>query len=95
MQTGHVIHFRTIEELQESVEQQLEDFKKKADEYSTVIGEKIRAAEEGQSEELAELKEKLGGSTDPKKKQPSKKQNSAKRWKISRRAPTCTERCFS
>jgi len=33
MQTGHVIHFRTIEELQMSIEQQLEDFKKNADEY--------------------------------------------------------------
>ena len=80
MQTGHVMHFRTIEELQMSIEQQLEDFKKKADEYSKVIGEKIRASEEGQSEELAELKEKLGGSTDPKKKQPSKKKDQKKHW---------------
>jgi len=80
MQTGHVIHFRTIEELQASINQQLDDLKKKADEYSTIIGEKIRASEGNQNEDLAELKEKLEGSTDPKKKHPSKKKDQKKHW---------------
>lgn len=80
MQTGHVMHFHTIEELQTSIEQQLEDSKKKADEYSKMIGEKIRATEGNQSEDLAELKEKLEGPKDPKKKQPSKKKDQKTHW---------------
>lgn len=80
MKTEHVMHFRTIEELQASIDQQLEDFKKKADEYSKIIGEKIRATEGNQSEDLAELKEKLEGPTDSKKKQSTKKKDQNKHW---------------
>ena len=80
MQTGHVMHFRTIEELQASIDQQLEDLKKKAEEYSKTIGEKIRVNEGNQNEDLAELKEKLEGPADPKKKQPSKKKDQKKHW---------------
>ena len=80
MKTGDVMHFRTIEELQSSIDKQLEELKKKADEYSKTIGDKIRANEGNQSEDLAELKEKLQGPTDPKKKQPSKKKDQKKSW---------------
>jgi len=80
MKTGDVMHFRTIEELQSSIDKQLEELKKMADEYSKTIGEKIRANEGNQSEDLAELKEKLQGPTDPKKKQPSKKKDQKKNW---------------
>ena len=80
MQTGHVMHFRTIEELQLSIDQRLDDLKKKADEYSKIIGEKIRTVEGNQNEDLAELKEKLEGPTDPKKKQPPKKKDQKKHW---------------
>jgi len=80
MQTGHVMHFRTIEELQASIDQQLEDLKKKAEEYSKTVGEKIRVNEGNQNEDLAELKEKLEGPADPKKKQPSKKKDQKKHW---------------
>lgn len=74
------MHFRTIEELQASIDQQLNDLKKKADEYSKTVGDKIRAVEANQSEDLAELKEKLQGPTDSKKKQPSKKKDQKKHW---------------
>ena len=74
------MHFRTIEELQLSIDKQLEELKKKADEYSKTIGDKIRENEGNQSEDLAELKEKLQGPTDPKKKQPSKKKDQKKNW---------------
>ena len=74
------MHFRTIEELQLSIDQRLDDLKKKADEYSKIIGEKIRTAEGNQNEDLAELKEKLEGPTDPKKKQPPKKKDQKKHW---------------
>ncbi len=80
MRTGHVMHFRTIEELQISIDKQLEKLKIKSEEYSKIIGEKIRAEEGNQSEDLAELKEKLEGPTDSKKKQPSKKKDQKKHW---------------
>ena len=80
MKTGDVMHFRTIEELQLSIDKQLEELKKKADEYSKTIGDKIRVNEGNQSEDLAELKEKLQGPTDPKKKQPAKKKDQKKNW---------------
>ena len=80
MKTGDVMHFRTIEELQLSIDKQLEELKKIADEYSKTIGEKIRENEGNQSEDLAELKEKLQGPTDLKKKQPSKKKDQKKNW---------------
>ncbi|MEX0764679.1 MAG: hypothetical protein WD033_05900 [Nitrosopumilaceae archaeon] len=80
MKTGDVMHFRTIEELQSSIDKQLEELKKKADEYSKTVGDKIRTNEGNQSEDLAELKEKLQGPTDPKKKQPSKKKDQKKNW---------------
>jgi len=80
MRTGHVMHFRTIEELQISIDKQLEKLKIKSEEYSKIIGEKIRAEEGNQNEDLAELKEKLEGPTDPKKKQSSKKKDQKKHW---------------
>ena len=80
MQTGQIMHFRTVEELQASIEQHLEDLKKKADEYSKIIGDKLRAADASQNEDLAELKEKLEGPTDTKKKQHSKKKDQKENW---------------
>ena len=74
------MHFRTIEELQASIDKLLEELKKMADEYSKIAGDKIRAVEGNQSEDLAELKEKLQGPTDPKKKQSTKKKDQKKQW---------------
>lgn len=80
MRTDNVMHFRTVEELQATIDKQLEELKKKADEYSKTIGEKIRVNESNQNEDLAELKEKLQGPTDPKKKQAPKKKDQKKHW---------------
>ena len=73
MHEGKIIHFRAIDELQLSLGKELEELKKKTDEYSKMIGEKLRAAETSNPEDVAELKEKLEGPVDPKKKQVKKK----------------------
>ena len=73
MREGKVMYFRTIDELQLSLGKELEELKKKSDEYSKIIGEKLRAIETSNPADVAELKEKLEGPTDPKKKTVKKK----------------------
>ncbi len=81
MQTGKIMHFNAVEELQLSLEQYLVDLKKKSEEYSKLIGEKIRLVQSTTPEDLADLKEKLDGPTDPKKKNhPVKKKNQKTNW---------------
>ena len=79
MQEGKIIHFRTMEELQLSLGKELDDLKKKTDEYSRTIGEKLRVAETSNPEEITELKAKLEGPVDPKKK-PVKKKDKNTNW---------------
>lgn len=73
MQEGKILHFRTIIELQSSLEKELNDLKKKSEEYSGTIGEKLRIVETTNPTDVAELKEKLTGPIDPKKKTVKKK----------------------
>jgi hypothetical protein len=80
MQSGQIMRFRTIEELQSSLQQYLDELKKKTEEYSKLIGEKIRGAQTTNPEELADLKTKLEGPADPKKKKPVKKKNGKTNW---------------
>ena len=79
MQEGKIIHFRTIGEFQLSLEKELDDLKKKTEEYSRIIGEKLRAVETSNPTDVAELKEKLEGPADPKKK-PVKKKDKNTNW---------------
>lgn len=57
------------------IERQLNSLKKKSEEYSKTIGDKLRENHDpvNNDTELAELKEKLNGPTDPKKKKIVKK----------------------
>ncbi len=83
MQEEKVMHFHTIEGLQSFLANDLEDLKKKSDEYSKLIGEKLREATDNNSADLAELKEKLEGPTDPKKNKstkPTKKKDQKTNW---------------
>ena len=80
MQEGKIIHFRTVDELKLSLDKELEDLKKKSDEYSRIIGEKLRVEETANPADLAELKEKLEGPADPKKKKPVKKKDKNSNW---------------
>ncbi|MBI1829167.1 MAG: hypothetical protein HY222_07405 [Thaumarchaeota archaeon] len=80
MQQEKIMHFYTINELQSFLTNDLEDLKKKSNEYSKLIGEKLRVRTDDNSTDLAELKEKLEGPTDPKKKKPVKKKDQKTNW---------------
>ena len=78
MRIGKLMRFRTINELQSSLDNHLTELKKEADEYSQLIGLKMRSNEAGESSDLADLKEQLEGPADPKKKEHLKKQGKNK-----------------
>jgi len=81
MKEDDVMYFHTISELQSSVENDLKTLKKKSVEYSEAIGEKLRSGNTtSDSAEMAELKEKLEGPIDPKKKKPVKKKDQKTNW---------------
>ena len=63
-----------MEEMKQALEHQIGVLKKKLDEYSKIIGDKIRESDEkDHDQDIMELKEKLNGSIDPKKKKTVKK----------------------
>jgi predicted ATPase len=75
------MQFHSMEELQSYLGDYLRTLKKKSEEYSEVIGEKIRFENTvNDSTEIAELKEKLEGSTDIKKKKQVKKKDQGSNW---------------
>ena len=80
MQIGQIMRFRAIEELQTSLQRYLDELKKQSEEYSKLIGEKIRGDQSANPEDLADLKTKLEGPADPKKKKPVKKKNDKANW---------------
>jgi hypothetical protein len=80
MQEGKIMHFHTMEEAQLFLTSSLEELKKKSDEYSQLIGEKLRENTSDNPAELAELKEKLEGPADPKKKKTVKKKDQKANW---------------
>ena len=73
------MQFRTLEEMQKMIECQLGDLQKATEEYSKIIGEKLREGKTNNDASLAELKEKLDTTTDSKKKKPVKK-NKRTNW---------------
>jgi len=74
------MRFRTINELQSLLGEHLTDLKKEADEYSQLIGLKMRSNEASQSSDFAEIKEQLEGKDDPKKKKAPKKKDKKSNW---------------
>jgi predicted ATPase len=75
------MRFHSIEELQLHLGDYLKTLKKKSEEYSEIIGEKIRFENTANdSTEIAELKEKLEGSSDLKKKKHVKKKDQGSNW---------------
>lgn len=74
------MHFHSIEDLQAHLGNNLKSLKEKSEEYSEIIGEKIRFENTtNDSTEIAELKEKLGA-VDPKKKKVVKKRDQTANW---------------
>lgn len=75
------MQFHSMIELQSHLANHLKILKKKSEEYSEAIGEKIRFENTtNDSTEIAELKEKLEGLADLKKKKDVKKKNNESNW---------------
>lgn len=74
MPINGILRFQTIEELQLVLEQRFNDLKKKTEDYSKIIGEKLRAEEASNDTDVAELREKLTNTSDSKKRKPVKKE---------------------
>jgi hypothetical protein len=74
-------NFRTVSELQQYLDNEMNMLKQKSEELSKVIGEKLRSTESSDNTELQELRQKIEGSTtDPKKKKSVKKKDQKSNW---------------
>lgn len=75
--------FRSIEQLKTTMDMQISSIQKKVEEYSKIIGEKIRTLQESTPEDadVVALKEKLGEEPqDAKKKKKSTKKENNSQW---------------
>lgn len=72
--------FRNILAFKASLEKDLEELKKRSDDYSRIIGEKLRVNDASNGLELADLREKILEPLDPKKKKPVKKKDQKGNW---------------
>lgn len=83
---SRIHRFRTFEDVRLTLEHQITEMEKKIEEYSLIIGEKLRLEKDIDDPELAEFKEKLerNDSKDDKekkkKKKISKKKNQKTHW---------------
>lgn len=78
MPINGILQFHTIKELQVVIEQRLGDLKKKTEDYSKIIGEKLRAEEVSNDADMVELNEKLTDPSDSKKKKSVRKEKNTK-----------------
>jgi len=73
--------FRTVTELQQFLDNEINMLKEKSEELSKLTGEKLRSTESNDNAEMQELRQKLEGSTtDPKKKKSVKKKDQKSNW---------------
>jgi len=79
MQEHEVLKFNTMEELQRTLKKELDMLQKKSDEYSKLIGEKLRDSQSDTPGEFDEIKAMLEGPKDAKKKPVKKKEST--QWK--------------
>ena len=73
-----IIHFNSIVDLQESINEQIKDLDDKIGLHSKLIGDKIREGEKNNSEELTDLKNKLNPEKNKEKKGEDKKSKTKK-----------------
>lgn len=77
---GRTESFQDILVLKSSLEKDLGELKKISDGYSKIIGEKLRMIDTSNENDLADLREKVTGPQDPKKKKPVKKKDQKGNW---------------
>jgi len=86
MSYGRIRRFRSVEQMRSKLEHGIKETQKEIDEYSVIIGDKLRAEPHSDDPEFAELKEKLKEpTTDSKdkkqqKKKPAKTKNQKTHW---------------
>ena len=80
VEEGNVMSFRNILAFKSSLEKEFEELKKRSEEYSSRIGEKLRVNDVSNESDLADLREKIAGPIDPKKKKPVKKKDQKGSW---------------
>jgi len=80
MREHEVVKFDTTEELRVTIKKEIELLQKKSDEYSKLIGEKIRDSQSAIPGEFDEIKAMLEPPTKDGKKKPIKKKDSTQ-WK--------------
>lgn len=78
MMNQKIIHFNSIVDLQESINEQIKDLDDKIGLHSKLIGDKIREGEKNNSEELTDLKNKLNPEKNKEKKGEDKKSKTKK-----------------
>ena len=74
-----ILRFSTISELQAELKNRIDRLQKETEEYSKVIGEKLRSTQIEDPKEMEEFKAALEGPQDPKKKLTKRKES--KHWK--------------
>lgn len=77
---GMAESFKNILAFRTSLEKDIATLKTRSDEYSRIIGEKLRINDTSNESELADLREKITGPGDPKKRKPEKKKEQKGKW---------------
>lgn len=81
MITEKIKNFRTIDELQKYLDGLIGELKKRSEEFSKTVGDKMRSNDSGNTVELQEIRQKIEGTTiDPKKKKSTKKKDQKTNW---------------
>ena len=80
MEKGKVMSFRNILALKSAIEKDLDELKHRSEEYSEIIGEKLRSNAASNEHDLADLKDRITEPTDPKKKKQVKKKDQKGNW---------------
>lgn len=72
--------FRDVIAFKSYLEKDLAEFKRRSDEYSRLIGEKLRMNETSSESDLTDLRQKISEPSDPKKKKQVKKKDQKGNW---------------
>ncbi len=80
MREKEIIKFDSVAELQSTLKKELDMMQRKSEEYSKLVGEKLRSQQGDSSAEFNEMKAALDGPQDSKKK-PTKKKGTSANWK--------------